>query len=219
MISEVKCMDNLEFMSQFPDKFFDLAIVDPPFFKGVATAGFYGKGLSGSGRKRGQYKEIANWDSNIPGQDYYELLLSKSKHQIIWGINYFPDFTKVPAGRLVWDKKNDDSTFSDGEIASCSLIDSVRFFRWKWCGFLQEDAKNKEIRIHPTQKPISLYRWQLREFAKAGDKILDTHLGSQSSRIAAHIEGFDFWGCELDPEYFEAGCKRFNQHIQQQVLF
>ncbi len=119
----------------------------------------------------------------------------------------------------MWDKKNDASTFSDGEIAYCSLINTVKFFRFMWNGMLQENMGNKEIKIHPTQKPVALYKWLLQNYAKPGDKIFDSHLGSASSAIAAYDLGFDFTGCELDLDYFEASVKRFEKHKAQMSLF
>jgi site-specific DNA-methyltransferase (adenine-specific) len=216
-ISIAECEDCMEAIRAAPDKFWDLAICDPPFFAGVANGRFYGTGLSGTGRKRGVYKKIDAWDENIPTQEYYDELVRVSKNQIIWGINYF-QFIGAPVGRLVWDKKNDESTFSNCEIASCSLIESVKIFRYLWRGFMQEPGNIKQIKIHPTQKPIQLYEWCLTNYAKPGDKILDTHMGSQSSRIAAFKMNFDYWGYEIDRDYFEAGCKRFEQAIAQPLF-
>lgn len=204
-------------MGRFEDNFFDLAVVDPPYFKGAGSDGFYGKKFTKEGRKKGHYKGIDNWDSNIPDESYFTELKRVSKHQIIWGINYY-EFSGC-TGRLVWDKKNDDSTFSNCEIASCTLINHVKIFRYLWNGMLQENMKNKEKRIHPTQKPIALYDWIFSKFASKGMKILDTHLGSGSSRIAAHRAGLDFTGFELDKLCYENQNKRYAQFIQQQTLF
>lgn len=208
----------MAYMATLPDKAFDLAIVDPPFFKGVANGSFYGTGLSGSGRKRGVYKKINNWDSNIPDQNYYNELCRVSVHQIIWGINYF-QFKNLPTGRIVWDKRNDDSTFSNCEIASCSLITSVKIFRYQWNGFLQEPGFIKEERHHPTQKPVQLYKWLLTNYPKISDRILDTHLGSGSSAIAAANMGFEFVGCELDIDYYNTAVKRFKEQTAQTNMF
>lgn len=209
-LHNVNCM---EFMKNCPDKAYGLAIVDPPFFKGVANGKFYGTGLSGTGRKRGVYKKIDNWDNNIPGNDYYSELVRVSKHQIIWGINYFTDFKNVPVGRIVWDKKNDHSTFSNCEIASCSQIEAVKIFRYQWNGFFQEPGFQKEQRFHPTQKPVELYKYILENYAQAGDKILDTHGGSMSIAIACYDLSFDLDLCELDKDYFQSGQKRLDEHI------
>lgn len=218
-ISEVYNMDCVEYMKTLPDKFIDLAIVDPPFFKNVANGSFYGSGLTKNGVKRGNYSKIENWDNNIPTNEYYKELIRISKNQIVWGINYFTDFKDVPVGRLVWDKKNDNSTFSNCEIASCSLITSVKIFRYTWNGFIQESGMKKEIRIHQTQKPTSLYRFCLSNYAKKGDKIFDSHMGSQSSRLVSYDMGFDYYGTELDKLVFENGNKRFNEHKSQLNLF
>jgi site-specific DNA-methyltransferase (adenine-specific) len=214
--SEVFNMDCMDGMKGYPDKYFDLAIVDPPFFKGVGKNGFYG---GAKGNHKTQYKDIEAWDDNIPNGNYYNELCRVSKNQIIWGINYFNDFKNVPVGRLVWDKHNDETTFSNCEIASNSLIKSVKIYRHRWSGFLQGIGQPKEEKFHPTQKPLGLYRWTIMNYAKLGDKILDTHLGSGSSRIAAHELGYDFTAFELDKQYFEAQQKRFEQHISQLTLF
>ncbi len=198
--------DCMEFMKKCKDNEFQLAICDPPYFNGPNKLGYYGVGESKTKVRRKTYSNISKW--NLPTQKYHDELKRISKNQIIWGINYY-DFNDVPNGRLVWDKKNDKSTFSDGEIASCSLIDTVKFFRYMWNGMLQENMKKKETKIHPTQKPIALYRWLLQNYAKEGDKIFDSHVGSGSSRIACYELGFDFAGCELDKDYFELQEKRF----------
>lgn len=219
MTVEIINIDCMEYMAGLSDKAFDLAVVDPPFFKGVTDASFYGTGLSGSGVKRGVYKRIDNWDKEIPKQKYYKELCRVSINQIIWGINYF-HFKNVPHGRLIWDKINDHSTYSKAEIASNSFIKSVQMFRYRWCGFQQgATCQVVERRIHPTQKPIALYQWIYQNYAKPGQRILDTHLGSGSSAIAAHYAGLDFVGCELDKEYFEAARKRFDQQTRQKTLF
>lgn len=226
-ISEVHNEDCMIGMARYPDKFFDLAIVDPPYFKGVGKLGYFGEKQSSIGVKRGEYA-IPQWDKQIPAERYLEELLRVSKEQIIWGINYFKFYHT--AGRIVWDKVNGDSPFSSCEIASCSLHESVRLFRYMWNGMnqaagLSEPTKmqgNKSLnekRIHPTQKPINLYKWLLSNYARSGNKILDTHMGSQSSRIAAYHMGFDYVGFEIDKEYFEAGNKRFKEQIAQQQLF
>lgn len=206
----------MDLMERYPDKYFDLAIVDPPYFKGVASGNFYGSDISKKGIKRKNSKSI-NWDNNIPNMNFYIELLRVSKHQIIWGINYF-NFIDVPVGRLIWDKKNDTSTFSKAEIASCSLINSVQIFRHLWNGMLQENMKNKWICEHPSPKPPELYKWILDKYAKQGDKILDTHLGSGSIAIACHDYGFDLTACELDSEYYEAAMKRIYDHTKQLKL-
>jgi site-specific DNA-methyltransferase (adenine-specific) len=227
MISEVYNMDCMVGMKQYPDKYFDLAIVDPPYFYGPNKRMFYGRKVNKLNIRRKDYDLIERWD--IPDHNYYNDLIRVSKHQIIWGINYFR-FYNIPTGRIVWDKVNQSSSFSDCEIASCSFNNSVRLFRYMWNGMLQGKCikeghltnGNKSLnekRIHPTQKPVKFYEWLLKNYAKQGDRILDTHLGSGSSRIAAHNMGFDFIGFELDKNYYEAQEKRFKQHIKQLTLF
>ncbi len=206
-------MDCMDGMREFPDKYFDLAIVDPPYFKDVNTLHYYGASASKTGVKRKAYKKCDVWD--VPTQLYYDELLRVSKAQIIWGINYY-DFKNVPSGRIVWDKKiNIKGSFSDCEIASCSLIRTVRKFEYQWSGFLQGDMKNREKRIHPTQKPVKLYEWILQNYAKPGYKILDTHAGSASSLIACYNMGFDYIGFEIDEFYYGEAKKRMSEHMAQ----
>ncbi|NLD33161.1 MAG: site-specific DNA-methyltransferase [Trichococcus flocculiformis] len=199
-------------MARYPDKYFDLAIVDPPYFKGVANRNFYGSDLSRSGVKR-LCSESGNWDDGIPSVEYYEELTRVSKEQIIWGCNYYKFLQ--PVGRIVWDKKNDTSTFSNCELASVSLMNSVKIYRYEWNGMLQENMKNKEHRIHPTQKPVALYKWLLKNYAKQGDLILDTHVGSASSLIACYDLGFDAVGFEIDEDYYKSSKKRLDETMRQ----
>lgn len=228
MISEVRNIDCMEGMKEFPDKFFDLAIVDPPYFSGPERKKYYGKNVSTYGVKRIKYDEIQRADWGVPGTDYFEELIRISKHQIIWGVNYY-DYKFEGTGRIVWDKVNDHSTYSDCEIAYCSLIDHVRIFRFMWSGMMQGigdgtskkmqgDKSKNEKRIHQTQKPIILYKWLLTKFARPGSKILDTHLGSGSSRIAAFDYRFDFWGYEKNIKMYSKQETRFQNHISQQQI-
>lgn len=224
-------MDCMEYMRTLPDKVFDLAIVDPPY--GIGEDG--GKNRSGYVKQKngtllqvkdGGYKKKF-WDKHTPGPEFFCELFRVSKNQIIWGANYFE---LPPAGAIFWDKVNDGSDQSDGEIAFCSLTKRVDIFRYMWRGMMQgksitdgatqQGNKSKnEVRIHPTQKPVALYTWLLQQYAKPGDKILDTHLGSGSSRIAAYDLGFDFVGCEIDVDYFKAEEVRFYRHTAQENLF
>jgi len=142
-----------------------------------------------------------------------------SKNQIIWGGNYFLDYLGSTPCMIFWDKGRDGLNFADGEFAWTSFKSPARRYLFKWNGMLQEDMKNKENRIHPTQKPVRLYQWLFNNFAKAGDKILDTHLGSGSSRIAAYDLNLDFVGYEIDKEYFDKQEERFAKHTAQQSLF
>lgn len=206
MISEVKNMDCIEYMQQFPDKYFELAIVDPPYGIGMDGGNVGYKGFNDFKKKE--------WDNSIPQKEYFEELNRVSKHQIIWGGNYFG----LPATRcyLVWDKGEGfyNRTYAECELAWTSFDKNTR--KIKHDPLANGDYKGK---IHPTQKPVALYRWLLQNYAKQGDKILDTHLGSGSSRIAADMEGFDFYACELDKDYFDASCKRFEEYKLQQKLF
>lgn len=204
-------MDCMEGMKQYPDKYFDLSIVDPP----------YGIDISKELSKRGDtcskngYRKYAmkDWDNAVPDAAYFDELFRVSKNQIIWGGNYF----SLPPSRcfIVFDKRQRDFSFADAELAWTSFKTSIRCFDYSR-GKMQSESMGK---FHPTQKPIALYKWLLQNYAKAGDKILDTHLGSGSSRIACYDMGFDFTGYELDKDYFDAQEKRFNTHIQQQKLF
>ena len=220
----VNC-DCMEYMRRVPDKAFDLAVVDPPYFSGPERRGYYGSRVSKIGVHR-DYPISPQWD--IPGVEYFEELQRVAKHYIVWGCNYF-DYHFAP-GRIVWDKCNSSSSFSDCELAATDLFTSVRIFRYMWNGMFQgksfEDGtiqqRNKKLnekRIHPTQKPVALYRWIFKNYAKPGDRILDTHLGSGSSRIAAYDAGLDFVGCEIDPTYFKLQEERFNEYTAQQSIF
>lgn len=207
--------DCMEAMKEMEDNQFDLAIVDPPYFEEYGKKSYQGTKISTTGIKR-HLSESKHW--NVPGQEYFNQLFRVSKNQIIWGCNYYAKY--IPSvGRIVWDKKNDSSTYSKCELASHSFGLRVDQFRYTWNGMLQEDMKNKEQRIHPTQKPVKLYEWLLMNYAKEGDKILDTHLGSGSIAIACHNLGFDLTGYEIDEEYFQAAVKRHQQHKNQLRIF
>ena len=205
------CMDCMEAMREMPDKAFELAIVDPPYGIGV-------KASVGGNNKANvkQYKEFD--DSSIPDRAYFEELIRVSKNQIIWGGNYFIENLTNTSCFIVWDKEN-TGNFADCELAWTSFNSAVRKFAFRWNGMIQGNMKNKEERIHNCQKPIALYTWLLNNYAKPGDKILDTHLGSGSSRIAAYNLGFDFVGYEIDADYFAAQEERFNKHTAQIRLF
>ena len=208
---DLRCMDCMELMRETPDKHFDLAIVDPPYFSDYGKQIYPGAAVSTTGVARNRY-ESKQW--NVPNQQYFEELRRVSKNQVIWGINYYP-IQFMGSGRIIWDKINDSSSFSKCEIAYCSAHDSVKIFRYRWNGMLQGDMKNKEHRIHPTQKPVRLYNWTLRNYAKPGDTILDTHLGSASSAIACHYAGHHLTGCELDQDYFDAAVERVKRETAQ----
>lgn len=189
----------MDYMRGFPDKFFELAIVDPP----------YGIGMSGNSFRQKQAKK--DWDNEIPEEKYFKELQRVSKEQIVWGGNYFP--LEPTQGFLIWDKvQPHDFSSAMCEFAWMSIQKPAKIFKL-------HVVTAETDKIHPTQKPVKLYKWILKNYAKQGDKIIDTHLGSQSSRIAAYLMGFDFYGCEIDPDYFEAGEKRFREQTAQQSLF
>jgi site-specific DNA-methyltransferase (adenine-specific) len=208
--------DNMEGMALYPDKYFDLAIVDPPYGININNQS---QGKGGGLAKKIEYTK-KDWDRSAPDIRYFEELMRVSKHQIIWGANHF--ISRIPFDSscwIVWDKENGETDFADCELAWASFPTAVRKIKWKWAGMLQADMKNKEERIHPTQKPVKLYEWILRQYATPEFKILDTHLGSMSIAIACHYYGCELTGFEIDTEYFEAGVKRVQQQIRQVALF
>lgn len=208
--------DCMEIMEEIEDKYYDLSCVDPPY--GIGEDGL-------KNHSRGKLAETTKftpktWDGEKITSKYITELLRVSKKQIIWGANHFISRIALDSSCwIVWDKDNGKTDFADCELAWTSFTTAVRQFKFKWQGMLQGDMKNKEQHIHPTQKPIALYKWLLKNYAKEGDKILDTHLGSGSSAIACYDMGFEFTGIELDEEYFDACVKRFEKHIEQQALF
>jgi site-specific DNA-methyltransferase (adenine-specific) len=209
--------DNMELMARYPDKYFDLAIVDPPYGIDINNQS---QGKGGGVAKKIEYTK-KDWDKKAPNEEYFTELLRVSKNVIIWGANHFIE--NIPNANsscwIVWDKDNGDTDFADSELAYTTFKTAVRNFKCKWSGMLQYDMKNKEVRIHPTQKPIRLYEWILDNYAKEGDKILDTHLGSGSIAIACHNRKFELTACELDKEYFDAAMKRIEAHKRQLTMF
>jgi site-specific DNA-methyltransferase (adenine-specific) len=213
-------MDCLEGMKQYPDKYFDLAIVDPPYGLNVASkiGGIGGVNKNGNAKWKNQKLNnysVKDWDLEPPKIEYFYELFRVSKNQIVWGANHF--ISRMPydsASWIVWDKKT-SGNFSDCELAWSSIGGSVRKFEWLWNGFKKQQP---EKRFHPTQKPVALYDWLLSKYAKEGDLILDTHLGSGSSRIASHKAGLNFIGFELDKDYYEAQEKRYKQFISQLTI-
>jgi len=205
MAVELLNMDCMSYMASLKDNAFDLAIVDPPY--GININSSMGRR---KGDKKSNYKNIL-WDSCSPEIEYFKELFRVSKNQIVWGANHF--ISKMPFDSscwLMWDKKfSEDVSFSQYEMAWTSFKTTCKKF---------DKHPAQQGRIHPTQKPIALYKWLLKNYAKEGDKILDTHLGSGSSAIAAHNMGFDFVGCELDKDYYEAACKRFKEETAQLKL-
>ena len=205
MKNVVHLCDCMEFMKGIPDKYYELCITDPPYGIGA------NKEKPHNGWRDWGIKE---WDNYSPNEDYFLEILRISKNQIIWGANHF--ISKIPFNSscwLVWDKGQRDFSLADGELAWTSFNTSVRIFTYARGKALQEG------KIHPTQKPVALYKWLLKNYAKPGDKIFDSHVGSGSIRIACHDMGFDFEGCELDKDYWEAQEERYNTYISQQDLF
>jgi len=197
-------IDCMEFMKEVPDKFYDLAVVDPPYGIDVMNGG-------GQPKKHGfKQWERKNWDKTRPKKEYFNELFRVSKNQIIWGGNYFTNFLFPSQGWIFWFKQKGMS-FADGELAWTSFDKATRQYDLSGMG-----GNN---RIHPTQKPVKLYEWILINYAKEGDKILDTHGGSQSSRIACYNLGFSLDIIELDKDYYDQGNKRFEQHKKQLTIF
>ena len=199
--------DNMTLMSRYPDNYFDLAIVDPPYGINVGKMDLgMNKHIKRATRK------IKKWDSQTPNQIYFNELFRVSKNQIVWGGNYMTNCLPANRGWIFWDKQvANDCSFSDGELAWTSFDVVLKKVLIPYSGFIGMES----IRIHPTQKPVKLYKWLLQNYAKAGDKILDTHLGSGSIAIACHQMDFELTGCELDAEYYNAALKRFKQQTAQ----
>ena len=216
--------DNTEIMKQYPDKYFDLGIVDPVFGDLVVKGGY----MSNSSSKMAKNKQYNNalWKQEKTSAVYFKELFRISKNQIIWGGNYF--ITEIGINKscwIVWDKENGENHFADCELAWTSFNTAIRKFKWKWQGMLQQNMKNKQERIHPTEKPIELYEFCIRNYADKGFKILDTHLGSGSIALAIDKANkldnmnLEFVGIELDTEYFNAALNRFKLAHSQQTLF
>jgi len=204
--------DCMEAMSKMKDKEYDLAIVDPPY--GLDYANKKIKGETVSERHGWQIYTQKEWDKKIPEIEFFKQLIRVSKNQIIWGGNYFTVYLPTSRGWVVWYKVPYEFSLSQAELAWSSFDKRVRVFE----RMTNEDRGFLGKNIHPTQKPVALYQWLLKNYAKQGDRILDTHLGSGSSAIAADIMGFDFTGYEIDKDYYEAALDRFNRHKQQQVM-
>ena len=214
--------DNMALMARFPDKYFDLAIVDPPYGIGADENAF----KNGVNCKANGFKEHkkSNWDNAIPTKQYFDELKRVSKNQIIWGGNYFTEHLPPVMSWIIWDKMQYNFSFSHGEMAWNSFNTKLLIFKYargNESGFAPKipSGMKQGLNIHPTQKPIALYKYCLENFANEGDKILDTHFGSGSIAIACHDYGFDLTACELDPEYFEKSVKRLKNHVAQQKLF
>jgi site-specific DNA-methyltransferase (adenine-specific) len=222
--SEVYLEDCVKALKRYADNHFDLAIVDPPYGIGASAdsrvGGSYTVNMGGVKRKVAAKQYTAkDWDFEKPTTEYWNELFRVSKNQIVWGGNYFVENLKDSACWLVWNKRNGENNNADCELAWTSFKTAVRMFDWKWNGMLQQNMKDKEERMHPTQKPVALYDWLLMNYAKPNDLILDTHLGSGSSRIAAYKGGFDFTAFEIDEDYYKSQEKRFNDFKSQLRLF
>ena len=208
-IINADCMD---IMKDYEDNHFDLAIVDPPYGIDADVKNNTDKKQSKKSASKSKKYGDQSWDSCIPTEEYFAELKRISKKQIIWGANFF----NLQGGMLYWHKNVTMPTYSTGELAYLSWLNKIDFVEITWHGMLQYDMKNKEDRIHPTQKPIMLYRWLLKNYANKEDKILDTHLGSGSSAIAAFYYGCkEFVGMEIDENYFKASIKRIKQQTAQ----
>jgi site-specific DNA-methyltransferase (adenine-specific) len=201
--------DNMELMARYPDGYFDLAIVDPPY--GINFA----KTHSGKGWV---VRDSKDWDKERPCAEYFNEMRRVSKNQIIWGANYMTEHLPPSMGWIFWDKGQRNFSLADGELAYTSYQRALRVFTMPRGKHKAEDDKTGG-KIHPTQKPVKLYEWLLMNYAKEGDKILDTHLGSGSIAIACHNLGFELTACELDTDYYNAAMKRINEHKSQTRLF
>ena len=202
--------DCLSAMANLKDTEFDLAIVDPPYTDNFKIS------ASDKATEVKKHYNLNSLQNDSPKKPYFDCLKRVSKNQIIWGVNYYSYY--LGAGRIVWDKDN-TGVYSDCELAYHSFSNVTRKFQFRWNGMLQEHMKNKEFRVHPTQKPVKLYEWLLTNYAQSGDKILDTHGGSMSIALACHNMGFDLTLFEIDKDYFEAGKARLEEHQKQQQLF
>ena len=198
--------DNMLLMARYPDNYFDLAIVDPPY--GIGAENHAGK--KENGWKQWDKK---NWDNQIPNELYFNELFRVSKNQIVWGGNYMTEYLPASMGWIIWDKGQRDFSLADGEMAWTSFNKAMRIWEYARAKTISDN------KIHPTQKPVQLYKWILDKYAKENDKILDTHLGSGSIAIASHDYKFELTACELDKEYYDKAVQRIKNHVGQQKLF
>ena len=213
---DLRRADCMEMMAEFPDGYFDLAIVDPPY--GIGEDGE--KNHSRGDKAKPTLYTPKEWDRKTPPVEYFKQLRRVAKNQIIWGANHMMEKIMLASPSwIVWDKENIGTDFADAELAYTSHSKAARIFRFRWNGMLQGDMKNKEKRIHPTQKPVALYRWLLLNYAQPGQRILDTHLGSGSHAIACYYAGMHLTACEIDEDYFKAASERIERETAQTVLF
>jgi site-specific DNA-methyltransferase (adenine-specific) len=207
---ELLHIDCMEYMKGVPDKFFELAIVDVPYGIGEATEQMYTRHPS---QRKYKAKE---WDNSSPSENYFDELFRVSKNQIIWGANHFISKMAIDSSCWIFWDKDGFGDFADGELAWTSFNTAVRKFKFTWHGFRKQIPQE---RIHPTEKPVSLYRWLLKNYAKPGDKIFDSHGGSMSIAIACYDMKFDLTACEIDEGYYKDAIKRFNDHKKQLSIF
>ena len=222
---DIRNCDCMEMMREYEDNHFELAIVDPPYGSKNIKGG-YTKGIGGKGAADQKGYNTSLWKCESPPSRYFTELFRVSENVIMWGANHYMQAfaasdnwqTLSAPCWLVWDKQNENTGFADCELAWTNLQGAVRKFVFRWNGMLQGDMTSKEHRIHPTQKPVALYKWLLQNHAKEGDKILDTHMGSGSIAIACHYMGFNLTACELDEDYYNAACERIKRETAQTEL-
>lgn len=212
-------MDCMVGMKEFPDKYFDLAIVDPPY-GGVTQGGYMTNQMGGGVAKNRNDYHLSLWQCSAPDKHYFDELIRVSKNQIIWGGNYYANLLDNSQCWIAWDKEKPEGvSFADIELAWTSFNLASRIFHFAWNGMLQGDMKHKEYKIHPTQKPVALYEWILNKFAKPNDIILDTHVGSASSLIACYNTNHKYVGFEIDETYYNQAKKRLEQATAQRNIF
>lgn len=204
---DLRRMDCMDLIRETPDKFYDLCICDPPY--GIGAENHAGKQENGWNQW-----EKKSWDSKRPGKEYFNEIRRVSKHQIIWGANYYPEHLIPSMGWIFWDKGQRDFSLADGELAFSSFDRAMRVFD---CSRGKSNSEDKKI--HPTQKPVALYKWLLTNYAKPGQRILDTHMGSGSIAIACHYFGAHLTACEIDEDYFKAACERIERETRQTDFF
>lgn len=201
---------NMELMKRYPDNYFNLAICDPPY--GIGIDG-QKKSINKNPKHNRKEHSKKSWDNSIPSEEYFTELKRVSKNQIIWGANYFTEYLKPTKAWIFWYKGQRDLTMSDGEMAWTSFDTVTRQIEINRAQLIKQNT------FHPTEKPIKLYKWLLDKYAKQGDKILDTHLGSGSIAIACHDYDFELTACELDKDYYEKAIKRIQDHVGQLKMF
>jgi site-specific DNA-methyltransferase (adenine-specific) len=206
-LNQIILADCMDIMRGIPDKYFELAVVDPPYGNHDAI------GIVNSNGHKAHRKNYKKFDNIPPDENYFAELKRISHHQIIWGGNWFG----LRGGYFCWNKEG--TAFGEAELAYCSMFNSVRIYKYTWNGMIQENMSDKEIRIHPTQKPVALYRWLLQNYAKPGDKIIDTHSGSGSCAIACFLEHYEFLAIEKDADYHAASVQRLDEIRAQGRLF